>query len=120
MGQLFIKMWYLAGLDAGFLKRGSFWVILSKLEHIKFLNVHHNTHENEIILSKSGVRATPLNPPLDPPQFGSGTLEWSPAEMRFNIYMYLLWDRTSVYRLIRTTNGDEDRTSNPWFGRRAF
>ena len=46
---------------------------------------------------------------------GSGTLERSPAELRCNVYMHLLWDRTSVYRLIRTTSGDEDRTSNPWF-----
>ena len=40
-------------------KGGSFWTILSK--NVKFLNIHQNSHENEVILAKSGVRATPLN-----------------------------------------------------------
>ena len=41
------------------------------------------------------------------------TIEWSPAELRFNIYMHLLWEEPRAnlllgrtYRLIRTTNGE--------------
>ena len=35
-------------------KGGSLWYF--------YLNFHKNPHENEIILSKRGVRANPLNP----------------------------------------------------------
>ena len=34
----------------------------SKQKYVKFLNIHQNSHENEVILAKRVVRATPLNP----------------------------------------------------------
>ena len=58
----FILKWNIAGLDAGFRK---VWFALdnSKQTHLKFLNFHQlvTPDENEIILAKRGVRATPLN-----------------------------------------------------------
>ena len=42
-------------LEAGF------YLDSSKQKHMKFLNFHQNPHENEIILAKRGIQATPLN-----------------------------------------------------------
>ena len=62
-----LKCWQLeiggciTGLDAGFRKEG-FVLDNSKQKHVKFFNIHQNSHENEVIVAKSGVSATPLNP----------------------------------------------------------
>ena len=42
-------------------KGGSFWTSLSK--NMKFINIHQNSHKNEVILAKGGggVQATSLN-----------------------------------------------------------
>ena len=43
-----------AGLDAGFRKVG-FVLDNSKQTHVKFLNIHQNSNENEVILAKMGL-----------------------------------------------------------------
>ena len=49
------------GADQGFLMRGFKWP-KGGLFWYFYLNLHKNLHEIEIILSKSEVRANPLNP----------------------------------------------------------